>query len=38
MWLYALGTLFVVVTLFLPQGIVGAISGWGLARRRPVQA
>jgi urea transport system permease protein len=38
MWLYALGTLFVVVTLFLPQGIVGAIGGWRLARRRAVQA
>ena len=38
MWLYALGALFVVVTLFLPQGIVGAIGGWSLARRRPAQA
>ncbi len=25
-WLYVLGTLFVAVTLFLPRGIVGAIS------------
>jgi urea transport system permease protein len=29
-WLYALGALFVVVTLFLPKGIVGLF-----ARRRP---
>jgi urea transport system permease protein len=37
-WLYALGALFVIVTLFLPKGIVGVMSGgpfaaW-LARRR----
>lgn len=25
-WLYALGTLFVVVTLFLPKGIVGILQ------------
>jgi urea transport system permease protein len=31
-WLYALGALFIGVTLFLPQGIVGLISQ--LARRR----
>ena len=30
-WLYVLGTLFIVVTLFLPQGIVGAV---GAVRRR----
>jgi urea transport system permease protein len=28
MWLYALGALFVVVTLFLPTGVVGALSAW----------
>jgi urea transport system permease protein len=36
-WLYALGGLFVLVTLFLPKGIVGAggpLAAW-LARRRP---
>ena len=27
-WLYALGALFVGVTLFLPQGVVGLISKW----------
>jgi urea transport system permease protein len=35
-WLYALGALFVLVTLFLPKGIVGVtgpLSEW-LARRR----
>jgi len=31
-WLYALGTLFIVVTLFLPRGIVGAIAA--LRQRR----
>lgn len=34
-WLYALGSLFIVVTLFLPRGIVGLI---GAARRGNVQA
>jgi urea transport system permease protein len=33
MWLYALGTLFVVVTLFLPRGVVGAVSSL-LSRRK----
>jgi urea transport system permease protein len=35
-WLYALGGLFVVVTLFLPKGIVGLggmVRAW-MARRR----
>jgi len=31
-WLFFLGGLFVVVTLFLPRGLVGV---WGLLRRRP---
>jgi urea transport system permease protein len=31
-WLYALGALFVVVTLFLPQGLVGLISRLKLRR------
>jgi urea transport system permease protein len=26
-WLYALGALFVLVTLFLPRGVVGLLSG-----------
>jgi urea transport system permease protein len=34
MWLYALGALFVVVTLFLPRGVVGALAG----RRRALRA
>ncbi len=34
MWLYALGTLFVVVTVFLPRGVVGAIGSMPLFRRR----
>ena len=33
-WLYALGTLFVLVTLFLPRGLVGLRAG----RRRGLQA
>jgi urea transport system permease protein len=27
-WLYALGALFVIVTIFLPKGIVGLLSHW----------
>ncbi|HEY4201153.1 MAG TPA: urea ABC transporter permease subunit UrtC [Devosiaceae bacterium] len=33
-WLYALGGLFVLVTLFLPRGIVGALKGIGRLNRR----
>ncbi|MDI7862137.1 urea ABC transporter permease subunit UrtC [Rhizobiaceae bacterium n13] len=32
-WLFALGALFVAVTLFLPKGIVGTISGYIASRR-----
>ena len=34
LWLYALGALFVMVTLFLPRGLVGL----GASRRRAIQA
>jgi urea transport system permease protein len=36
-WLFALGGLFVAVTLFLPKGIVGSLSGIGsfLSRAKP---
>jgi urea transport system permease protein len=35
LWLFALGGLFVFVTLFLPKGILGTIStGWEKTRRR----
>ena len=33
-WLFALGALFVLVTLFLPKGIVGAITQWNDGRKR----
>ncbi len=36
-WLYALGGLFVFVTLFLPQGVVGILKSWS-ARRKPAAA
>ncbi len=32
-WLFALGGLFIAVTLFLPRGLVGLVSGWAEARR-----
>jgi urea transport system permease protein len=38
MWLYALGALFVLVTLFLPRGVVGALSALRRARHRPADA
>jgi urea transport system permease protein len=39
MWLFALGGLFVVVTLFLPKGIVGTVSqGWSALRQRRLSA
>jgi len=39
-WLFALGGLFVLVTLFLPKGIVGTWSDWRASRRAapPVDA
>jgi urea transport system permease protein len=38
MWLYALGALFVLVTLFLPSGVVGALSALRRTRRRAATA
>jgi urea transport system permease protein len=38
MWLYALGALFVLVTLFLPRGVVGAISTLRRGRAKPLAA
>jgi len=35
LWLFALGALFVLVTLFLPKGIVGTLAGWWA--RRPAR-
>ena len=35
MWLFALGGLFVLVTLFLPRGLAGLIEGAGRARDEP---
>jgi len=37
-WLYALGALFVLVTLFLPRGVVGAITTMRRARAKPLAA
>ena len=39
-WLYGLGALFIVVTLFLPKGIVGTLSQWRTSRaeRRAARA
>ena len=35
-WLFALGALFVVVTLFLPKGLLGTfLEAWGYRRRPP---
>jgi urea transport system permease protein len=36
-WLYALGSMFVLVTVFLPRGIMGllATTSWPFTRRRP---
>ncbi len=36
LWLYALGAMFVLVTLFLPQGVMGLVSQ--LKRRLPARA
>jgi urea transport system permease protein len=38
MWLYALGALFVIVTLFLPRGVVGAVEALRKGRSRSVDA
>ncbi|MES0879865.1 urea ABC transporter permease subunit UrtC [Roseibium sp. SCP14] len=38
-WLFALGGLFVLVTLFLPKGIVGTVSaGWAALKARKISA
>lgn len=39
-WLFALGALFVFVTLFMPKGILGTAQGWWESRKRrePVPA
>jgi urea transport system permease protein len=38
LWLFALGALFVCVTLFLPKGILGSFTEWWTGRRRPAVA
>jgi urea transport system permease protein len=37
-WLFALGALFVFVTLFMPKGILGTAQDWWEKRRRPAPA
>jgi urea transport system permease protein len=34
-WLFALGLIFILVTLFLPRGVLGAASEWVGRRRKP---
>lgn len=36
-WLFALGGLFILVTLFLPKGIVGTVSDWFSRDKKPEQ-
>jgi urea transport system permease protein len=37
LWLYVLGALFILVTLFLPKGIAGSAAGWLGRIRRPAR-
>jgi urea transport system permease protein len=37
LWLFALGTLFIVVTIFLPKGIVGLITQYKIKNKKEVQ-
>ncbi|MCI4664002.1 MAG: urea ABC transporter permease subunit UrtC [Neomegalonema sp.] len=37
LWLFALGGLFVLATLFLPRGVLGAVEGIKLRRSRPAR-
>lgn len=34
-WLFALGAVFVFVTLFMPKGVLGTVQGWWEKRRKP---
>jgi urea transport system permease protein len=36
-WLFVLGGLFILVTLFMPKGLAGLFSGWSLLRPQPTQ-
>ena len=36
-WLFVLGGLFILVTLFMPKGLAGLFSGWSLLRPQPKQ-
>lgn len=37
-WLFALGALFILVTLFLPKGIIGTLSAWSARRAEATAA
>ena len=37
-WLFALGLLFIVVTLFMPKGIIGVMQQWTNRRKAPKKA
>ena len=38
LWLFGLGALFVLTTLFLPKGVVGTLATWQFRRRAPEPA
>jgi len=38
LWLFALGALFIIVTLYLPKGIVGTLAEWRDKRRATISA
>jgi urea transport system permease protein len=37
-WLFALGFIFIVVTLFMPKGLAGSFAGWNRLKQPPSQS
>jgi urea transport system permease protein len=35
-WLYVLGAVFIAVTLLMPRGLAGSLSGWSRLSRKPI--